>query len=97
MVKKKNFLIILQARQGSTRFPNKVLQKINGVPLIIFLLKRLSKCKKADEVITAIPKNENNKKLKDTLKKYDFKYFEGSEKNVLERFYLCAKNLMWII
>ena len=91
MVKKKNFLIILQARQGSTRFPNKVLQKINGVPLIIFLLKRLSKCKKADEVITAIPNNENNKKLKDTLKKYDFKYFEGSEKNVLERFYLCAK------
>jgi glutamate-1-semialdehyde aminotransferase/spore coat polysaccharide biosynthesis protein SpsF (cytidylyltransferase family) len=91
MVKKNNFLLILQARQNSTRFPNKVLQKIHGIPLIIFLLKKLNKCKKVDQVVTVIPKNKKNKDLKKILQKYNFQYFEGSEKNVLERFYLCAK------
>jgi glutamate-1-semialdehyde 2,1-aminomutase len=91
MVKKNNFLLILQARQNSTRFPNKVLQKIHGIPLIIFLLKRLNKCKKVDRVVTVIPKNKKNKDLKKILQKYNFQHFEGSEKNVLERFYLCAK------
>ena len=88
---KKNFLLILQARQSSTRFPNKVLQKISGVPLIIFLLKRLIKCKRIDKVITAIPKNKKNQTLRKLLKRNNYEYFEGSEKNVLERFYLCAK------
>tara|TARA_E500000178_G_scaffold356709_1_gene437701 strand:- start:1092 stop:3119 length:2028 start_codon:yes stop_codon:yes gene_type:complete len=91
MVKKNNFLLILQARQTSTRFPNKVMQKVLGIPLIIFLLKRLQKCKKVDQIVVAIPKNQNNKKLKDLLKKQNYKYFEGSEKNVLKRFYFCAK------
>ena len=91
MVKKNNFLLILQARQNSTRLPNKVLQKIHGIPLIIFLLKRLNKCKKVDQVVTVIPKNKKNKDLKKILQKYNFQHFEGSEKNVLERFYLCAK------
>ena len=70
MVKKNNFLLILQARQNSTRFPNKVLQKIHGIPLIIFLLKRLNKCKKVDRVVTVIPKNKKNKDLKKILQKY---------------------------
>ena len=91
MIKKNNFLLILQARQTSTRFPNKVMQKVLGIPLIIFLLKRLQKCKKVDQIVVAIPKNQNNKKLKDLLKKQNYKYFEGSEKNVLKRFYFCAK------
>ena len=64
MVKKNNFLIILQARQNSTRLPNKVLQSINGIPLIIFLLKKLNMCKKVDQIVTAIPKNKKNKDLK---------------------------------
>ena len=91
MSKKKNFLLILQARQNSTRYPNKILEKISGVPLIIFLLKRLEMSKKVDQIVTAIPKNKNNAKLKNLLKKYNYRYYEGSEKNVLNRFYFCAK------
>ena len=91
MVKKNNFLLIVQARQNSTRFPNKVLQKIHGIPLIIFLLKKLNMCKKVDQIVTAIPKNKKNKDLKKILQKNNFQYFEESEKNVLQRFYLCAK------
>ena len=48
-------------------------------------------CKKVDQIVTAIPKNKKNKDLKKILQKNNFQYFEGSEKNVLQRFYLCAK------
>ena len=87
---KRNFLLILQARQTSTRFPNKVMQKVLGIPLIIFLLKRLQKCKKVDQIVVAIPKNQNNKKLKDLLKNKIINILKDL-KNVLKRFYLCAK------
>ena len=58
MSKKKNFLLILQARQNSTRYPNKILEKISGVPLIIFLLKRLEMSKKVDQIVTHTQKQK---------------------------------------
>ena len=36
---------IVQARMNSVRFPNKVMKKINNVPIIEILLKRLNKSK----------------------------------------------------
>ena len=44
MVKK--VTIIIQARQDSTRFKNKILKKINGKEIILNLISRLKKCKK---------------------------------------------------
>ena len=49
-----NFLVIIQARLGSTRFPNKVLETVNGVPMV----KRVydaAKASWADKVIVAWP------------------------------------------
>ena len=89
---KKNFSIILQARQGSTRYPNKVLEKINGVPLIIFLLKRLSRCKKIDNIITAIPKNNGNISLKKFYKKINFNILKVQKKMCLSDFIIVRKN-----
>jgi glutamate-1-semialdehyde 2,1-aminomutase len=37
---------IIQARMGSTRFPNKVMKEILGKPMIGLLTERLSKSKK---------------------------------------------------
>ena len=37
-----SFLIIVQARQNSVRFPNKIIKKVCGYPLIYFLINRLS-------------------------------------------------------
>jgi spore coat polysaccharide biosynthesis protein SpsF len=49
---------IIQARLGSTRLPGKVLMEIEGKPLIAYLLERLKKCQRVDNIILAIPEND---------------------------------------
>jgi glutamate-1-semialdehyde aminotransferase len=83
-------LAIVQARLGSNRLPSKVLKKIGDRRVIEILLDRLSLSKKIDQIVIAIP-NKNNSKLKKFLEKKKFEVFEGSEKNVLERYYRAAK------
>jgi len=84
--------IIVQARLGSTRFPNKVLKKINNLTILEIIYKRLKKVKNCDEIIFAIPNNKENIKLKKAIKKIKSKIFLGSEKDVLKRYYLAAKS-----
>ncbi len=55
-----NSLLILQARTGSKRFPNKVLKKVSGLAVIEIILKRLSLSKKVDKIIVA---TSNKKKI----------------------------------
>lgn len=81
---------IVQARMGSSRLPGKIIKKINGTPMLILLLKRISLAKSLDEIIVAIPKGEKNKILIKLLKNR-FKYYQGSENNVLKRYYDAAK------
>ena len=53
----KNTAIIIPARLGAKRFPNKPLAKINGVPMIIHVLNR-AKESKIGEVLVATPDDE---------------------------------------
>ena len=53
----KNAAIIIPARLGAKRFPNKPLAKINNVPMIIHVLNR-AKESKVGEVFVATPDNE---------------------------------------
>jgi len=91
MVKKLKTAIILQARESSSRFPNKVFAKIKGQPLILRLLQRLKNSKQKNQLIVAIPNKKSNNKLNKLLKKNKFVVFRGDEKNVLKRYYYAAK------
>ena len=53
----KNTAIIIPTRLGAKRFPNKPLEKINNVPMIIHVLNR-AKESKVGEVLIATPDNE---------------------------------------
>ena len=46
-------IAIIQARTTSVRLPGKVMYKINGIPLIEILHKRLKKSKKLDNIVIA--------------------------------------------
>lgn len=84
-------ITIVQARLNSKRLPNKVFKKFNDRPVIEILANKLLKSKKIGTVVFAIPSNSSQKKLLNYLKNNNLNYFEGSEKNVLDRFYKTAK------
>ncbi len=83
-------LAIIQARMGSTRLPNKVMRSVSGTPMIELLLIRLSLSNKIDKIIIATPDSVENKSLVKHVKKLGFDVFQGSEHDVLERFYQAA-------
>ena len=82
---------IIQAREKSSRLPRKVLKKISGKSIIQIIYQRLKLSKKLNSINFAIPKND--KILISHLSKNKYDFFTGSEKNVLERYYLCAKKI----
>ena len=82
---------VIQARCESVRFPDKILSNIGGLTCIELLVKRLSKSKLLDQIIVATNNNKANIKLIKLLKEKNIKYFIGSEKNVLERYYKASK------
>ena len=90
MVNKKNIAII-QARLGSSRLENKIFLKFRNETSLSFLINRISKSKLIDEIVVAIPKNKKNLKLKNYIKKKGYKFFEGKENDVLNRYYKTAK------
>ncbi|MBX7088649.1 MAG: aminotransferase class III-fold pyridoxal phosphate-dependent enzyme [Leptospirales bacterium] len=83
-------LAIIQARMGSTRFPNKVLKAVNGRPLIELLLLRLSRAKKIDRIILATSVDPRNQPLADCVRALGYEVYQGSENDVLDRYYQAA-------
>ena len=91
MVKKNNITAIIQARYSSTRLPGKILKKIGKYSILEILIKKLKTSKQKIDIIVACSDNKLDLKIIQLCKKLKVKYFIGSEKNVLQRFYLAAK------
>ena len=83
---------IIQARLGSTRLPYKMMLSLHGKPLIEWVIKRVQKSKKLDDIVVAIPISQENDILENYIKKLGVKVYRGSESNVLNRFYEAVKN-----
>ncbi|HNJ05046.1 MAG TPA: NTP transferase domain-containing protein, partial [Leptospiraceae bacterium] len=83
-------LAIIQARMGSTRFLNKVLKPVDGVPLIELLLQRLSRARKIDRIILATSLDPRNQPLADCVRALGYEVYQGSENDVLDRYFQAA-------
>lgn len=90
--------IIIQARTGSTRFPKKVLERIDNKTILEILLDRLKKIQYINKIVATTNKY-NDRQIIKIAKKNNFQTFKGSENNVLKRYYDCARqyNLKIII
>ena len=82
---------IVQARMGSTRFPNKVMQPLAGMPMIGFLLQRLQGAATVDHIILATADGPANQPLVDYVRSLGISVYQGSESDVLDRYYQAAK------
>jgi len=81
---------IVQARMGSTRFPEKVMRPIRGVPLIELLLARLRGAKRLNQVVLATSRDSRNARLVQHVRSIGYPIVEGSEDDVLDRYYQAA-------
>lgn len=78
-------LAIVQARCSSKRFPNKILKKIYGKPLIGHLINRLKKSKKISKIIVATSKDKSDDKLIKYLRQIKIKFYRGELNDVASR------------
>ena len=81
---------IIQARMGSARLPGKVMKIINGKTIIELLISRLIKSKYLTDIVVATSVNKNNDPLVEHIKELGYNCEQGSEDNVLERYYEVA-------
>lgn len=81
-----DYFIIIQARTGSTRYPKKIIKKINKITILEILIERLKRKVKSEKLIIATTINKNDNILCNIAKKNNIKYFRGSEKNVMSRY-----------
>ena len=89
-MKKKKIVEIIQARGTSSRFPNKIFQKIGNKTLIEILIDRLKRSRHIDKIVLAIPKNKKNDSIRKKIKN-KVPIFSGNENDVLDRYYKAAK------
>jgi spore coat polysaccharide biosynthesis protein SpsF (cytidylyltransferase family) len=81
------FHIIIQARLGSTRLPNKVIAPIFQWSAIEIQFKRLCKVFTPEQITFAIPNDTVNDLLAKKLTALGATFIRGSEANVYQRFY----------
>jgi len=82
---------IIQARMGSARLPGKTLTEICGKPLLQHIIERIQHCEFIDEIVVATTENKEDYAIIKLSDKLGVKSFTGSENDVLDRFYQCAK------
>lgn len=83
--------VIIQARMGSTRLPGKVMRELFGKTVLGHVIERVQQSKKTDTIIIATTKETCDDAIKIEALKHGVRIFRGSEENVLERYYLAAK------
>ena len=87
---KPNIILIIQARQGSTRLPRKMLLDLAGKTVIERVIERVKKVNKLNKIILAIPNTNENEELAKIAYKHGIECFKGSENDLIDRFYKAA-------
>lgn len=86
-------LCVVQARLTSSRLPNKVLMTLgeSNLSILEHVYQRLNKSRYIDKVVFAIPDSAMNNPLAEFMDSKNIPFTRGSEDDVLDRFYQCAK------
>lgn len=84
-------IAIIQARMGSTRFPGKVMKDLAGKPVIAWVVEAAQRAQGVDMVVVATSKLKQDDLIVKWCDRERIHVFRGSEDDVLDRFYQCAK------
>jgi spore coat polysaccharide biosynthesis protein SpsF len=86
-----NYLVIIQARCGSSRLPEKVLKDIYGKTALERMVDRVRKSQSVDEIIIATTINKEDIKIVKLVSLMGLRVFVGSSNDVLDRYYQAAR------
>lgn len=87
----KKCVAIIQARLNSSRLPLKGLLCLKENPIIDWVITRISKSTKLDQIIVALPDTKIDNILANHLEQKGINYIQGPEDDVLSRFILASK------
>ncbi len=77
---------------GSTRYPGKVMEKLNGERKVLdYVIEQLKFSKSIENVIIATTTLEQDDVIVNYAKDNNLEYFRGKPLDVLDRYYQCAK------
>lgn len=82
---------LIQSRLGSSRLPMKALLCLRGLPLIDWVVRRVTQATLVDQVVVAIPDTDLDTLLAEHLERQCVAVFRGSEDDVLARFCAAAR------
>lgn len=85
------YLVLIQARCGSRRLPSKVLKDLAGKTVLERVVERVRRSRKIDELVVVTSVDKNNLPLIELCARTDTRIFVGSEEDVLDRYYQCAR------
>ncbi len=89
-MKSKKIAAIIQARMESTRLPGKVMKGLKGKPVLWHVIERVKQSKNIDQIIVATTIHKKDKIIYDKVKEWEVKAYQGSEEDVLARYYEAA-------
>jgi len=90
MVKPK-VVILIQARTANTRFPGKVLKKILGKEVLLYVVKRAHMARFVDRVVVITSNRNEDNAIVSLCRREHIDCFRGSENDLLDRHYRAAK------
>ena len=82
---------IIQARMGSTRLPEKVMKKIKGKSILFYVIERVKQTSLINQIVIATTTNKQDDVIVKEAERLNVKWFQGSEQDVLSRYYHAAK------
>jgi spore coat polysaccharide biosynthesis protein SpsF len=85
------YLVIIQARCGSSRLPGKVLKDIYGKTALERMIERVKKSQSIDEIIIATTINKEDIEIVKFVSLLGLRVFVGSSDDVLDRYYQAAR------
>lgn len=91
MINGKKVVATIEARMSSTRLPGKVLMPLAGAPVLVRIIERLSKSRYIDEIIVATTVNSKDDAIEKVCREGGYKFFRGSEEDVLSRILRAAE------
>ncbi len=86
-----NIIAIVQARMASTRLPGKVLMPLIDKTILEHIINRVHLVERISNIVVATSDNKLDDILEAFCEDKGIQCFRGSEDNVLQRFYQCAK------